>query len=686
VNSYLRLVPFLWPSRHKLYLSFVFAGLVAALWGANLSVAFPLVKVLLQGQSLKQYVQQEIANASKEVDDSQHGIDADRRQLELADDHQQMHIAAHMAKEEIKRNSATQRLATLQWVNYRIIPFIPDDGFRTFALILAALLVLTALKLICMFAEDILVGSVVQLAIMRIRKQLFRRVLTLDYQTLMLRGASDLMARFTYDIETLANGLSLLGGKVIREPLKAVACLGLAFWFNWRLTLLSLLFVPLAGAAFHRIGRLLKKASQKSMESMSRIYKVLEETFNALKVVIAFNGARRHRQHHHRENKVFYKKSMSITTIDSLTSPITEMLGMSAVVMALLPGAYLVMRGTTSIWGIKLTTAKMDVAELSVLYAILTGVLDPVRKLSSVFGKLKKSGAAADRIFQLMDIESLVKDPEVPRKLRRKIETIEFQNVGFTYAANGHTRPPVLTEVSLKLKVGEVFAVVGENGCGKSTLVNLLPRYFDPDLGSVLLDGVDLRECSLHDLRTRIGVVTQETLLFDDTIFENIRYGRTNALPSEVEEAAQRAYVTQFLDQLPQGFQTRIGEKGTALSGGQRQRIALARAILRNPEILILDEATSAIDSQSECLIHKALQEFLPGRTAFIITHSVTQSVLELVTRIIVLDRGQIAAVGTHDELLASCSIYRRLYQVQSSQAVTPSLEEPLNQTRRNVA
>lgn len=686
VNSYLRLVPFLWPSRRKLYASFVFAALVALLWGGNLSIAFPLVKVLLQGQTLKEYVTQEIAEARKLVNDFSQGVEGHRQEWEQADDHARMHLAQRIVKGEVKLTASEQRLAWLQWVNYRIIPFIPEDRFRTFALILVLLLVMTGIKLVCMFCEDVLVGSVVQLVIMRIRKQLFRKVLQLDYQSLMLRGTSDLMARFTYDIETLANGLSLLGGKLVREPLKAVACIGMAFWVNWRLTAISLLFVPLAAVLFHRIGKLLKRASQKSMESMSRIYKVLEETLNALKVVIAFDGGRRHRLRHHQENKIFYEKSMAITTIDAVTNPITEMLGMSAVLVALLPGAYLVLRETTSVWGLRLTYSQMDIAELSMLYALLAGTLDPVRKLSSVFSKLKKSAAAGDRIFQLMDAESLVKDPEHPRQWKKQIGVIEFRKVGFTYSVKGHERPPVLTEISLRLHAGDVVAVVGENGCGKSTLVNLLPRYFDPHIGAVLIDGIDIREYNLRELRRRIGVVTQETQLFDDTIFENIRYGCPDASAAAVEHAAQQAFVTQFLEQLPLGYQTRIGEKGAALSGGQRQRLALARAILRNPEILILDEATSAIDAQSELLIHQTLKQFVPGRTTFIITHSVTQSILDLVTRIVVLDRGQLSAVGTHQELLKTSPIYRRLYQTQSEQHPGDATPEDCGPGREHAA
>jgi subfamily B ATP-binding cassette protein MsbA len=221
-------------------------------------------------------------------------------------------------------------------------------------------------------------------------------------------------------------------------------------------------------------------------------------------------------------------------------------------------------------------------------------------------------------------------------------------------------------------------AVVGENGSGKSTLVNLLPRFFDPDRGSVLIDGVDIRECALADLRNRIGIVTQETLLFDDTIYENIRYGCFDAGRESVEQAADQAFVTQFLDQMPERLETRVGEKGASLSGGQRQRIALARAILRNPAILILDEATSAIDALSELLIHQTLESFVKDRTTFIITHSISESILKLITRVVVLDRGRVLATGTHAELLEHCGLYRRLYQAQApSEALEHMTGEP---------
>ena len=286
-----------------------------------------------------------------------------------------------------------------------------------------------------------------------------------------------------------------------------------------------------------------------------------------------------------------------------------------------------------------------------------------------MYGKVKRASAAADRIFALMDMPASVTDPPHPLLLPRHREGIRFDKISFHYdnQRGDQAAGLALRDVSLHVEAGEVVAVLGENGCGKSTLVSLLPRYFDPTAGQVEIDGVNLREVKLRDLRRQIGVVTQETLLFDDTVSENIRYGLPEATASDIEQAARRAHVTAFLDHLPQGLQTNVGANGSRLSGGQRQRIALARAMLRDPAILILDEATSAVDAQSELLIHKSLAEFIPGRTVFIISHALNATLLDLVTRIVVMDAGRIVATGCHDSLMASCPVYQRLYRSQTA-------------------
>ncbi|HBH53176.1 MAG TPA: ABC transporter [Planctomycetaceae bacterium] len=665
VSHFTRLLPYVWPSRRRLFASFILAAFVAFFWGAILSITYPVVKVLLEGKTPAQCLQEL-------VDEAEQGIARAKQELQLREtEHpvepgEQVSLLRKKARAEKRLTTNSQRLALYRGIEVYALPLIPEDQFLAFTMILGLILVLTAIKLVCMFCEEVLVGSVVEQTVMRVRKACFRRILDLDLQTVRMQGTSNLMSRLTYDIEALGSGLGLLGGKLVREPLKAIACLAMAFCVNWRLTLLSVLCTPLAAVIFQRIGKRLKKASQKSMESVARIYQVLEETFESFKVVTAFNGGRRQRMVHHRESKQFYHRSMRIVVTDALTNPTTEMLGMAAVVMGVLPGAYLVLRGETDIWGVQLSSEPMDVAELSMMYTLLAGILDPVRKLSSVFSKLKRSAAAADRVFALMDEQTRVHDRPRPLVFPKEIRQIDFQEVGFTYLSEGDARPTVLNGVNLEVQAGEVIAVVGENGCGKSTLVNLLPRFFDVDRGRVTINGVDLRDFSLRDLRERVGVVTQETLLFDDTIAENIRLGRPEATRAEIERAADQAYVTQFVEHLPEGFETGVGAKGSNLSGGQRQRVALARAILRNPGILILDEATSAIDAQSERLIHQSLQHFVKGRTVFLITHSITDSLLAIVTRIVVMDRGLVVASGTHSELLKSCGVYSRLYQART--------------------
>ncbi|MBW3542422.1 MAG: ABC transporter ATP-binding protein/permease [Planctomycetes bacterium] len=681
MNHFFRVWPHFWPHRRKFFLSVAFALLVAFFWGLNLSMSFLVVKVFLQGENLQEYVEQEIAAAQVESEYRGGKVRRQDEELRALDERptrrtadERVSLLSDRSRDEAKLNSATKKLLFYNWLKANVLPWVPTDNFDVFALILAVFLAGTIIKGVCTFVQEVLIGSVVELTTMGVRKQCFREVLKLDYQTLSLAGTPELMARFTYDMDVMAHGLRLLGGKVIREPLKAATCLALAFLVSWRLTLLSLLFAPLAVIVFYRIGKTLKRASLRLMEAMSQIYKTLEETFDGLKIVIAFNGASRHRRRFHHENKRYYRKAMSIVKLDALTSPTTETMGLMAALLALLPGAYLVLRGVTDIWGMRLVAEPMDIAELSLLYVALAGIIDPARKLSTTFSKLKRGAAAADRLFGFIDREPLVRQAADARRLPRHQRSIEFKNVGFRYATKpgaGSERPDVLDDVSLTVEFGEVIVVVGENGSGKSTLVNLLPRYYDPHRGAVLVDGADIRDVRLRDLRDQIGVVTQETLLFDDTIYENIRYGRTSASRAEVEEAARRAHVTQFLDILPDGFQTHVGDKGGRLSGGQRQRVALARAILRDPAILILDEATSAIDAQSERLIHQTLREFARGRTTFLITHSVSQSILDFVSRVVVMQDGRLIAAGRHQTLLETCPPYRSLFRAQVEQSTS---------------
>lgn len=681
MESFVKLLPYLYPYRYRIIISVVLGVLVAALWGANLSVAFPVVKILLERKDLHTYVQETVNEAAaqeaaisdaivqldKDLDALEHeGVSkSDPRCMELM--HQRLNWADTLG---------TQRRTLYQfnWIQHYIMPWVPKNDFQTFVWIIVLLTVATAIKGVFIFFQDVLVGQVAESAVMGVRKDMLSKVLGLDYQTLSGEGTPSLMSRFTFDSEQLAQGITLLGGRMIREPLKCIACMFFALYINWRLTLLSLLFIPMLGLFLSSFGKMLKRASRRMMESMSQIYKVLEETFEGLKVIIAFNAQGRHRELFDNEYKRYFSKAMRVVTIDAAAKPTLEILGLLAMFIAMIPGAYLVLRGQTHIWGMRLTNDVISPAELSMLYAMLVGMLDPCRKLSSGFARLKRAAAAIDRIDSMMKQETKVIDPQEPKPLKRHSRDVEFQDISFQYHSRfaGLHRGLVLDHVSLKVAAGEVVALVGQNGCGKSTLVNLLPRYYDPDVGSVLVDGVPLTEVQLDDLRSQIGIVTQDTILFDQSIRENVRYGRPSATDEEVSEAARQAHLLPVIQALPQGLDTVVGEKGKELSGGQRQRIALARAILRNPAILILDEATSAIDADSETLIHQTLKEFVKGRTTFLITHSMSKSLLDFVTRIVVMENGKIVATGTHEQLLATSPLYDRLFHAPSRQDVLP--------------
>lgn len=673
VEALPRLWSYLWPQRRRLTLSILAAVGAAALWALTLTLAFPIVKVLLEDKSLPEYVQAELSRAQDAetqlaaklaILDSR--LDAQRRETGDAASLEAARLAREQARRRSELNAVAQRQSRLIWVERWIMPWMPADRFAEFSLILLLLTAMTTLKAGCEYAQEVLVGGVVERALMQVRERLFRSTLRLDCQTLALEGTPQLMSRFTYDLSQLSQGMNLLGSKVVVEPLKACVCVLGAFVVNWRLTLLSMLCVPAAAFVLQTMGKRLKKSSRKQMETMAELYQVLEESLSSFRVVQAFGNERLHRRRFHSAGKAYFRRALQILRLDALSNPTMEFLATCAVFLALAPGAYLVLRHKSSIWGIQLAGSELETAELALLYTLLAGVLDPVRKLSSVYSRLKKASAAAERIFQLMDRTPLVQSPDRPEALPRHRQSIELERIRFHYAVadqEQRSRPPALDQVSLKIPFGAAVAVVGENGSGKSTLVQLLLRFFDPQEGVVRIDGVDIRSAGLRDLRAQIGYVSQETMLFDGTIVDNIRYGTPSATTEEIERAAGLAHVTAFAAHLPLKLLTPVGDKGSRLSGGQRQRVALARAMLRNPAIMILDEATSAIDSQSEQLIFQSLKEFAQGRTTLVITHRMTPELLEFISLVVVLERGRIVACGPHETLLRTCPAYQRLSQ-----------------------
>ena len=572
------------------------------------------------------------------------------------------HEAARRAQLGRDRARADLWLSRYRWLQPRFNRYLPHKGFQTLLLLLTLVMIGVAVKGLFTFVQEVLVADVMQLTLFDIRNHFFRRTMALDLSSFGEQGTSELVSRFTNDMDSVGQGLNTVFSKVIREPLRIVSCLSIAIWMNWRLTILALILVPVSATTARRAGHYMKRAVRRSLESMSNIYKILQETFQGIVVVKAFTMERRERRRFFLETKSLYRKSVRVATIDALSDPVLEMLALSTVSIALLAGSYLVLKDTIfldlGIIRLQLASQPMAIEDLLYLYAMLAGISDPVRKLANVHSRIQRAAAAADRICTLMDRKPEVADKPKALRLPRHSRSIEFDDVVFGY--NG--RDPVIRGLSLSVRHGETIALVGPNGCGKSTLMNLLPRFWDVQSGSIRVDGHDLRDVSLKSLRAQIGMVIQETILFEDTVANNIAYGQYGATRAAVVAAARRAYAHQFITKLPDGYNTMIGERGLGLSGGQRQRIALARAMLRDPAILILDEATSAVDIQDEALIRKAIEEFARDRTTFLITHSLGP--LQFADRIVLMNAGRIEAVGTDGELRRTSPLYRRLHEI----------------------
>lgn len=675
MDRLLKLWPFVRPHRRRLAVAVVAAVFASSLWAGALLLTFPITKVLMQQQSLGDHVAQRIADAeesAREHDARRQYLEAEIAAFETRGDRQSGEYLK-LLQNRAKVQSHLSRAARDEWWNrqlqQRLIPLLPTDRFQTLALLFVTLLVVSSLHGIAVYFQEVWIGMVVHRSLRTLRRKMFRTTMELDAQTLGIEGTPALMSRFTNDLTGIAQGLTLLGGKVVLEPLKAGACLTSAFLINWRLTLMSLVCAPVGAFIFAHFGKRLKRASRRQMETMARVYAVIQETLGSFRVVSAYGNARWHRRRLALESRNYYQKALKINRIDALVNPTVEMLGVAAACLAILPGAYLVLRQKTTIIGVQLTAYPMEIAELAMLYTLLASVLDPARKLSSVFSKLKKSFAACDRVLEWLDRKPLVETAPHAMPIERHRLSIEFDRVSFTYHAadESQVRDPALDDVSLRCEFGEVVAIVGGNGSGKSTLVGLLPRFFDPGQGSVQLDGGDIRELSLTTLRSQIGWVPQESLLFDLTLAENIAFGSPQATRAEIEAAARQARVMDFTASWPQGLDTPVGEKGQRLSGGQRQRVALARAMLRDPAILVLDEATSAIDMQSERLIYEALATFVTNRTTFVITHTMPAALLAIVSRIVVMEGGKILATGTHADLMRLCPVYARLAEAQQA-------------------
>lgn len=592
---------------HLLALSVVCSAGVAALWGANIAALFPILEVTLHGKSLQEWNVELRERAEKNIRELTEKVAA----AEQANDTREKRRAeARLHIEETQLASANKTRPYLE-------RFAPSHPYHTILLIVALLMGSNVAKHVLLVGNNMLVGFVSGMIAKDIRTKLFDKALLLDRPTYMGIGTGGFAAQITQSTDMLAQGIAGCYGGCVTEPLKIIACLLGAWMISWRLTLCSLLVAPVVTLMILWLNRRIRSVARRTLDRSLGFHHVILESLNNLLTVQAFTMEPFERERFRKSTDAMLKNSLRATFYTALAGPITEVLGIGMVCTAILVGSYLVMYQETHIFGIRIVDQPLSVPGLMVFFGMLISTNDPVRKLAGVITWINSGSVAAQSLYGMLDLPSRIADPAEPKSPASPHSRLALRGVHFSYDGQHE----VLKNVDLEIPLGQRVAIVGPNGGGKSTLINLLCRFYDPTRGEILLDDVPLRQMSLRDLRGRIALVNQHTELFNESILFNIRYGRLDATDQEVIEAARKAHAHEFVDEFPEKYATLVGPNGHRLSGGQRQRIALARAILRDAELLVLDEATSQIDVASERLIHDALAAFSENRTVLMITH-----------------------------------------------------------------
>ena len=533
------------------------------------------------------------------------------------------------------------------WTNGLILRETPHE---TLKILCISIMVVFLTKNVFLYMKNFFMTLVQFHLITELRNRLYKHFNALSFSYFDQKKSGELTSIVINDVANLRRALGSSFHQLLVEPINLLAFILLLFVISWKLALLSIIILPIAGLTILSIGRSIRRKSKRTAAMIAGITNIITETLSSIRVVKAFAMEGYEVQRFFKETHHYFQLILRKAKLRLLASPITETLGVMIGVLLLWVGGLEVLSGEG-----------LTPEDFLRFILLLFAMMDPLRKLSKVNVALQTGAASAERVFSILDTPPTIVDKADAVKIDSFKEKIRFKNVSFRYESDDK----VLKDISFEIKKGSIVALVGSSGAGKSTLADLIPRFYDVNNGGITIDGHDVRDLSLNSLRRLMGVVTQETILFNDTVRANIAYGQKDVNDEQVIPAAKAANALEFINDLSEGFDTVIGEKGVKLSGGQRQRLAIARAIMKNPPILILDEATSALDTESERLVQKALETLMANRTVLVIAHRL--STVKNANKIILLDKGEIKEVGTHNELMEKEGLYTNLYNIQFS-------------------